>query len=251
MSQQPNSSDNRGQLEQSLENLLPDYINGHLDSETTQQLESALADNADLRAQLEFQSRLQIALRADAEVADSKAQSIGVPRGSGFAAIADRLEESSLDRLLNRLAGWFGLTGVESTGGLGLSAVVPAFALMLVVGLVASTNLQEDDVTINEFRTIIGEQSYDQPTLIILLEREMESLAFAELLDDYGLQLAQQLPESNMAEVTLLSELSELSDHTDMVALTEALMQDERVAFAKIVSDLETSDAVSKESVSP
>ena len=76
----------------------------------------------------------------------------------------------------------------------------------------------------------------------------MESLAFAELLDDYGLQLAQQLPESNMAEVTLLSELS---DHTDMVALTEALMQDERVAFAKIVSDLETSDAVSKESVSP
>ena len=173
---------------------------------------------------------------------------IGVPRGSGFAAIADRLEESSLDRLLNRLAGWFGLTGVESTGGLGLSAVVPAFALMLVVGLVASTNLQEDDVTINEFRTIIGEQSYDQPTLIILLEREMESLAFAELLNDYGLQLAQQLPESNMAEVTLLSELS---DHTDMVALTEALMQDERVAFAKIVSDLETSDAVSKESVSP
>ena len=177
-----------------------------------------------------------------------------MPRGSGFAAIADRLEESSLDRLLNRLAGWFGLTGAESTGGLSLSAVVPAFALMLVVGLVASTNLQEDEVTINEFRTIIGEQSYDQPTLIILLEREMESLAFAELLDDYGLQLAQQLPESNMAEVTLLSELSELSelsDHTDMVALTEALMQDERVAFAKIVSDLETSDAVSKESVSP
>ena len=248
MSQHPNSSyntDQTDQTDQALENLLPDYINGHLDSETAERLESALAGNADLRAQLEFQSRLQIALRADAEVADNKALSMGVPRGSGFEAIADRLEESSFDRLLSQLAGWFGLTGADGTGRLGLSAVVPAFALMLVVGLFASTNLEEDEFTINEFETRIGEQTYDQPTLRILLEREMENLAFAELLNDYDLQLSQYLSDSNMAEVILRS------DQTDMVALTAALMQDERVAFAKIVSGPETSDDVTKESVSP
>jgi len=209
-----------------LTHLLPDYINGHLDAKTQAKMASALASDADLRAQHEFQIDLQFALRSEAEVADTQAQLNSIQGVSGFAAITDRLEESAVQRLLNRLSNVFRLGGGVSLP----TALAPALAVIVAVGLFAGVNQGDPDMTINDFETRISVETFDQPTLRILAKPELETVALAVLLREHGLQLEQHLPDGNMVEVSPVTKDQELAD------LVEALQADDRVVFAKIVS---------------
>ena len=220
-----------------LADLLPDYINGHLDADTQARLEKALATDKDLSAQHEFQTRLQIALRGQAESADSEAALNSIHGAPGFAAIADRLEESTGERLLNRFSDWFGL---RVTGNFPATALAPAFVLVLAVGLFAGIERGDSETTVDDFRTLTSAETFDQPTLRIITRAGMETTVFAQLLSDYDLNLEQRLPDSYTADVTPVVE------GEDLTLLVDALLQDDRVVFAKVVSDRATSDDSSR-----
>jgi len=205
--------------------LLPDYINGHLDADTTARMESALLTDQDLRTQYEFQVGLQVALRSHAEVADSRAQLNSIQGGSGFAAITDRLEESAGQRLLNRLRNWIGFGG----GDFSVTALAPVFVLVVAVGLFAGVLQNDPELTVNDFETRMSLDTFDQPTIRILAQSGLDPVAFSALLRDHGLQLVQNLPD-NVVEVTPVAQ------GKDLTLLMDALLADDRVVFAKIFS---------------
>jgi len=204
--------------------FFPDYLNGCLSEKKHAEVESALAASSHLREELEFQSKLQVALRSDAEMADTVAVTIADSRGSGFGAVADRIVDSRFARIKDFIKdGW---------NGVGAQALMPAFALLLVVGVVANSTLDDSSPRISsqdiiEHETRMLPELYDQPTLRILPHALVGSEEFAVLLGDYGLRLELSLTESNMAEVT------PVHADADIELLVAALKEDERVKSAK------------------
>jgi len=230
MSQPPIQIDtgdsNAGSGDLMLTDLLPDYLNGHLSNAKREEVEAALEESPRLREQLEFQSRLQIALRANAEVADQAAITVAASRGSGFEAVADRMVDSPVTRIKNAIRG--------AWQGAGTPAWIPAFALLFVVGIVAQLNLGDsaptiDDMEATDFQTAFGHDDFEQPTLLIIPRLSVNSEEFAALLSDYDLQLEGRLTESNIAEATPL-----MAD-ADIESIAAALIKDDRVERATAV----------------
>ncbi len=208
-----------------LADLLPDYLNGHLNDSERAEVDSALERSARMREQLELQSRLQVALRANAETNDQLAVTVASSRGSGFDAIEGRITDSPLAQMKDYFR--------RALDGVGMSVWMPASALLLIVGVVASSNIGDTQMPVNQFETIIGVEQYDQPTLRILPGLAVDSEEFAALLREYGLKLELSLTESNIAEVTPL-----LPD-ADIEAIAAAMNEDKRVMFAKALSGRE------------
>lgn len=221
MSNATNSQQRFADLPADLVHLLPDYLNGHLGGADLAEFEAQLADNTALQEQLQFERALQAAMRAQARAADENAAIARVPSGTGFAAIADRLEQAPQAGWLVRLQRWW--------QGPRLHSGVPAFALLLVVGLVGATSLVTPTDPVNEFETLTAVESASQPTLRVLPKIAVESPEFLQLLADYGLQLEQTLPGSNMADATLI-----LAD-ADLARIAAAVANDERVVRVKVV----------------
>jgi|GEM_PF-6212438 len=224
MSQPPNPLDTGGpsafESELRLADLLPDYLNGHLSDSKRAEVESALEESARMREQLEFQSRLQIALRATAETNDQLAVTVASSRGSGFDAVEDRIAGSPLAQVKDYFRHLF--------GGAGMHVWMSASAFLLVAGVIAGSNIGDTQVPNKVHYTAI--EQYDRPTLRILPGSPVDSEEFAALLREYGLLLELQLTESNIAEVTPL-----LPD-ADIEAIAAALIEDKRVVFATALS---------------
>jgi len=229
MSQPTNPLDTGGSpaygSELRLADLLPDYLNGHLSDSKRAEVETALEKSAGMREQLEFQSRLQIALRAKAETNDQLAVTVASSRGSGFAVVEDRITGSPLAQIGDYVR--------QTLGGAGMHAWMSASALLLVVGVVASSNIGDTQMPNNVFETHISVEQHDQATLRILPGLAVGSEEFAALLREYGLVLELEFTESNIAEVRPL-----LPD-ADIEAIAAALKEDKRVVFAKALSGRE------------
>lgn len=210
-------------LDSELTDLLPDFLNGHLDRAQEVTIETALAINPQLQEQLDIQRLLQNALRAESVESDARARTTAPSRGTGFDAIADRIEDSRGGRWQTMFQQWWSAGGAR--------AGIPAFAMMLAVGMFAGTNLVTPGNEINEFETRIGAADHGEPTLRILPHLNVNSTAFAELLSDYDLQLGQLLPDSNMADVMPASK------DTDIDSVARALANDSRVLHAKVIGD--------------
>ena len=203
-----------------LADLLPDYLNGHLNDSERAEVDSALERSARMREQLELQSRLQVALRANAETNDQLAVTVASSRGSGFDAIEGRITDSPLAQMKDYFR--------RALDGVGMSVWMPASALLLIVGVVASSNIGDTQMPIKEHETAI--EQYGRPTLRILPGSAVDSEEFAALLREYGLLVELRFTETNIAEVTPL-----LPD-ADIEAITAALIEDKRVVFATVIS---------------
>ena len=213
-----------GGSELRLADLLPDYLNDHLSAPKRAEVEAALAVSQRMRDQLAFQSRLQVSLRAEAQAADEVAVTVAESRGSGFAAVADRIVDSPFTRLKDMFQ--------ELLNGVGTPALMPAFALMLVVGLVANLETTDSSAPINnDFETRTSVEDYSEPTLRIFPRVAIDSEEFDLLLSDYGLQLEVHLKVSEMAEVT------PVRGDVDLEALAAALIEDDRVEHASALSN--------------
>jgi len=225
------------QVDAQLSDLLPDFLNGHLGDDEAMRVKEELAANPELRAQLDQQRQLQTALRAESARNDAMAKTVSSSRGSGFEAIAAKVENS-------RDTGWQSKFQQWWSGG-NLRAFAPLFALVIAVGMFSMTNISSPDIEVNEFETRISPEQFSQPTLRILPHVDTHSPEFSELLSDYDLKLGQRLPDSNIAEV------SPLSDHADINGIVRALSDDQRVVFAKVVSGDLSPDSVEGRSPTP
>ena len=205
-----------------LSDLLPDFLNGHLSDADRVRVAVALEGSAQLKEQLEFQRALQVALRSEAQQREEIAAVGQVARGSGFEAIAERIVDSPFERFRRRLFDFW-------QGG-SLTASVPAFAAVLALGVFLANTYVSTETPVNEFETLFGVEQHDEPTLRLLTNLDAQSLELETLLREYGLRIKAVLPESNMIDVV------QLTTDADIALVAQALGQDERVLFAKVLN---------------
>ncbi|MEM1145676.1 MAG: hypothetical protein AAGI88_24140 [Pseudomonadota bacterium] len=216
------TSRGEGRSQRQASDMLADYLNEHLDDADREFVELSLARDSALREQLQFERNLGVALRAEAELSDTRDEH----RSAGFSAISDRLEtragfiETGFNSLIN---GWF----VDNWRW--LAAGVPVAGLLLML---ASVDLfrpgMEDGV--QEFRTAFDpEKEYAAPTLVVLFHEPLNKDALGQFLTVHDLDLV------DGSSVGALLELRPTSSDVDVETIAGRVGRDARVHVVRLV----------------
>ncbi|MEM7219370.1 MAG: hypothetical protein AAF515_13475 [Pseudomonadota bacterium] len=193
---------------------LADYLNGHLSPSERADVERALEGDPELREQLQFETQVQAALRADSAAAEAARTTVN--NSSGFAAIADRLDA--------RRTRW--LPDIDWLR----PVAVPAFALM--VGLLVFWGPTEEhaDVQVNTFETLSDKTAPAQVAhLQILLAEPLSTAVAIELLAAHSLEYR----ANQSADLLLIA--TPVSQTAKLATIASALESDARVKFVKVI----------------
>ena len=156
-----------------LTDRLADYLNGHLDPQAKAEMERALAQDEALQEQLQFETNLQQALRAEAR----EREQMAAAATSGFDAIAERLDKP----------GW--LRGIDWGSHIAWARLgVPAFALAIAVLAFTNPGPGESGIPVNEFQTLSDPSVPGSAATAQLLLRSIDDRSEVErLLAAHGL----------------------------------------------------------------
>jgi MinD superfamily P-loop ATPase len=184
-----------------LEELIADYLNGHLSDTDVQRLNLAITQDSQLREMVEFERSIQSSITAE------QATPTYVPQ---FAGIVDRLDTRS-GSLTSRWTTWGG------------ASVAAALLVVVVVDY-----LPQPEQPINEFETLSNiPTTYDKPVLRIVNKDNLDESALTTLLNDYDLKIIKRYPGTNAIDV-----ISNKSTRLELIA--KQLKKDRRVKFTQL-----------------
>ena len=184
----------------SLEELIADYLNGHLSDADTQKLETAMAEDLQFRDMIKFECRIQ------SSVCLERAAPTHVPQ---FATLADKLDGGSRT-ITSRWRAWG-----------------PSFAVVMLVAI-AVGYFPQSEQPINEFETLSDIPfNYAKSVLRIIQQDTIDEAALTDLLRDYDLTLVKRYPGANVLDAIP-------NTPSQLESIAKQLEKDQRVKFVQI-----------------
>ena len=187
-----------------LEQLIPDYLNGHSTPEDSAAIEAMMAADQEFEQLVEYERTFRLEL---------KSQNLPTGAQPNFQALEEKIQKKS---------------GRFLFGPVGLSASL-AFALLLMVSV---GNWSGTDSGFNDFETLssAGEMAYENLTLRVVGIETVADREYRILFTTHDLSLVQKYPSHNVYDVTLDSQRS-------VDQLIEFLEQDERVRSVHVMGE--------------
>ncbi len=240
-------TDNRttaAERQQSLEELLPWYINGTLSERESAEVEAWLAEDADARALVDEMRLESVVTRAaNDEIAgpspasfDNLMAMIDAESPAEQAAPVAQARPAVRPSLIERLTGWLPTPSLKAAGALaGVVLVAQAVAIAVLVssGPADQADPAQGDANNNFITASDGTgAAIDGPALLVMFDEATTMGDVAGLLDANALRIVNG-PEAGFYTVVLTAEGA---DAATAEALAATLAEDPRVQFASVTN---------------